>query len=87
MQFSKPAVVVACPSRPLSSSVMRPSSSRTRILKPLIVICRSHIAVEVCMLDCESGFMVTSESFRLHQLVWRHQEQLPSSYRTGIQAS
>ncbi len=53
MQFSKPAVVVACPSRPLSSSVMRPSSSRTRILKPLIVICRSHIAVEVCMLDCE----------------------------------
>jgi len=32
-------VVVACPSRPLSSSVMRPSSSRTRILMPFTVIC------------------------------------------------
>ena len=58
MQLRSPAVVVACPSRPLSSSVMRPSSSRTRILMPFTVICAhqrssgTELQVDLQLMPC-----------------------------------
>ena len=79
-------MVVACPSRPLSSSVMRPSSSRTLILRPLIVICNSIMAVQECMLNSESVYMLISRSLGVHQLVRYLEEQLVSIYKCDLQA-